>query len=73
MAETEAVTFEAPTELVEAAHVICRAFNINMDTYMTDALDAAIECGVSNNFIEETEDIRQGIVDRVKVILGERA
>ena len=69
---TEKVAFEAPKEMVEAAKVICEAFSITIDEWMTNAMRGELQCGFNNVFIEESEDLRQGIVDRVEVILGEK-
>jgi len=73
MTETVEITFKTPEELVEAARVISEAFSMSLDEYITDALYNYVESGADNNFIEDTEKLRKGMVDRVKVILGKRA
>jgi len=68
--KTTEVSFKAPEEMVEAAKHICEAFSMSLDEYMTNALRGELQGGFFNNFLEESEDLRQGVVDRVEVILG---
>jgi len=72
MTETVELTFKAPEKMAEAAKVICEAFSMTLDEWLTNAMRGEIQCGFNNVFLEESEDLRQGIVDRVEVILGSK-
>ena len=72
MTETVELTFRAPEEMAEAVNCIREAFGISIDEYMTNAIRGELQGGFNNNFLEESEDLRQGIVARVEVILGEK-
>lgn len=71
MTKTVELTFRAPSIMAEAVKVICEAFSMTLDEYMTNAIRGELQGGFYNKFLEESEDLRQGIVDRVEVILGE--